>query len=195
MISKRWAVTIDGIKPLISNVRKRELDAEMKALKKDELAEGEENNWRRKAEVDGDNLVVIPARWIRAMLIVACKKTGMVPHFATTKKQTYTSYVSSFIVNNIGLPLCPLEDVDGLVGLIYFGAYVGAQGAGSRSKVWKVRPMVKEWKGVFEIIDPLGRMRGEELEELMNYGGYIIGIGDARALNYGRFDVTEVKEC
>ena len=88
-----------------------------------------------------------------------------------------------------------MEDVDGLVGLIYFGAYVGAQGAGSRSKVWKVRPMVKEWKGVFEIIDPLGRMRREELEELMNYGGYIIGIGDARALNYGRFDVTEVKEC
>ena len=81
MISKRWSVTIEGIKPLISNVRKRELDAEMKALKKDELSEWEENNWRRKAEVDGDNLVVIPARWIRAMLIVACSSrlVGSVP--------------------------------------------------------------------------------------------------------------------
>ncbi len=188
MISKKWIVNIEGIKPLILNVRKRELDAEMKALKKDEIAEFEEANWRRKAEVDEENMVVIPSRWVRAMLISSCKKTAMVPHFATSKRQTYTAYMSSFIVNNIGGPLCSLEE------LVYFGAYVGAQGAGSKSKVWKVRPMVKEWRGVFEIVDPLGRMKVEELEELLNYGAYIIGIGDARSLNYGRFDVVKITE-
>ena len=60
MISKKWIVEIKGIKPLISNVRKRELDAEIKALKKDELAEWEENNWQRKAEIDENGMVIIP---------------------------------------------------------------------------------------------------------------------------------------
>lgn len=187
MISKKWIVKIKGIKPLINNVRTRELDAEVAALKKDELAEWEETNWRRKAEIE-NGMVVIPSRWIRAMLITACKKTMTVPHFATSKKQTYTAYVSSFVVNNIGDPLCTVDELE------YFGAFVGAQGAGSKSKIWKVRPEIKKWSGVFEIIDPLGRMKKAELVDLMNYGGYIIGIGDARALSYGRFDVVKITE-
>ncbi len=189
MISKKWIVEIKGIKPLISNVRKRELDAELSACKKDELNEWEENNWRRKAEVDDNEQVFIPERWFKAMLIMSCKKTTMVPHFATSKRQTYTSYVSSFVINNIGDPLCAASETE------YFGAYVGAQGAGSKSKVWRVRPRIKEWGATFEIIDPLGRMKKEELEELLTYGGLIIGIGDARSLNYGRFDVTKIMEA
>ena len=188
MISKKWIVEIEGIKPLICNVRKRELDAELGACKKDELNEWEENNWQRKAEVDDGNQVIIPERWFKAMLIMSCKKTAMVPHFATSKRQTYTSYVSSFVITNIGEPLCAANET------VYFGAYVGAQGAGSKSKVWKVRPLIKEWSGTFEIIDPLGRMKEKELEELLTYGGLIIGIGDARALNFGRFDVTKITE-
>ena len=190
MISKVWIVEIKGIKPLISNVRKRELDAEMAALKKDELAEWEENekNWQRKAEADENGMAIIPGRWIRKMLVEACKKTGMVPHFATSKKQTYTAYVSSFLVNSVGDPLCAVDKLE------CYGTYVGAQGANSKTKVWKNRPQVSRWRGIFEIIDPLGRMKKSELEELMNYGGYILGIGDARALSYGRFETIKIKE-
>lgn len=188
MISKKWIVEIKGIKPLISNVRKREIDAELKTLKKDELNEWEENNWQRKAEIDDNGMVVTPARWFSGMLIEACKKTAIVPHFATSKRQTYTAYASSFILNIISDPLCAANETE------YFGAYVGAQGAGSKTRVWKIRPKISNWASIFEIVDPLGRMKKAELKEILDYGGLIIGVGDARRLGYGRFEVVKITE-
>lgn len=187
---KIYRISIRGIHPLIWNVMKRELQNEMKQLKKDQLEEWETDrkNWLRKAEFDngGDN-VLIPSRWIGGMLINACIGTKLVPHFATTKRQTYTSYMSSVMFDEIE-PVCKKED------LVGYGAYVGGQGKYSSTKVWRVRPMLEKWETNFKLIDPSGRMLKSELHELLEYGGLFVGIGDYRRGNFGRFDVVDIQE-
>ena len=82
-----------------------------------------------------------------------------------------------------------------LKDLTDFSCYVGARGKNSDTKVWRVRPMLEQWEGQFEIIDPLGRMLKEELTEIINYAGLMIGLGDNRINNYGRFEIVELKEA
>ena len=60
---------IEGV-PVAWNVQKKEIEDEKKKLKRDELSEWEEKNWKCKAEYEGDvkngkNKVLIPARWIK----------------------------------------------------------------------------------------------------------------------------------
>jgi len=186
---KKYRIGIKGIHPLIWNRMRRELQLEVKQLKKDQLEEWEidRKNWIRKAEFNGGDEVIIPPEWIKGMLGSACKQTKMVPHFATTKKQTYTSYMSSVMFDNIE-PVCKKDD------LVDYGAFCGAQGKNSNTKVWRVRPMLVEWETTFELIDPAGRMLKSELEELLYNGGLFAGLGDNRANNFGRFEVVDVKE-
>jgi len=154
------------------------------------LSEWEENpvNWKRKAEFDDKGDVIIPERWFKACVVTACKKTGIVPHFATSKKQTYTNYAQSLMVLNNGKPLCKKNDLES------YGAFVGAQGFNSKTKVWRVRPMKKDWSVSFEIVDAMGRMKIEELKTIIEYGGMMIGLGDNRINNFGRFEIKSLKE-
>lgn len=186
---KKYEVRVKGNTPLIWNVLKRELELEKKELKKNELSEWEENpeNWKRKAEFNEKGNVIVPERWLKGSLIDSCKKNRIIPHFATRKNETYTSYVKSCMVFTKG-SVCKKED------LKEFGAYVGAQGANSTTKVWRVRPMIKTWDAEFTIIDPAGRMKQSELEAILGYAGMMIGMGDNRINNFGRFDVVSVEE-
>lgn len=184
---KRWKVTIKGISPLIWNRMKRELELEKGKLKKDQLNEWEEKNWKRKSEFDEKKNVLVPNEWIKSCLIDSCKKTRLVPHFATTKSQTYTNYMIGTMIMNMS-PVGKLKDLQ------YYGAYVGGQGKGSTTKVWRVRPMLKDWVTTFEWNDPFGRMQKKELKELLEYAGYMIGVGDNRFNNFGRFEIVEIKE-
>lgn len=186
---KKYQIEIQGIHPLIWNVMKRELQEEVKQLKRDQLGEWEEDrkNWVRKAEFDGGDSVLIPSRWLKSMLINACRKTGLVPHFATSKRKTYTDYMSSVMFDAVE-PVCKKED------LVGYGAFVGGQGKNSSTKVWRMRPMLENWGTTFTLIDPSGRMLMSELKELLEFGGLFIGVGDNRVNGFGRFDVVDITE-
>jgi len=93
---KKYSVRLRSTTPLLLNVRQKELDDELKELKKDQLSEWEEKNWRRKAERDKKGNVIFPLRWFRSAFIQACKSSGLVPSFATSKKQTYTRYAQKY---------------------------------------------------------------------------------------------------
>ena len=183
---------IEGV-PVAWNVQKKEIEDEKKKLKRDELSEWEEKNWKCKAEYEGDvkngkNKVLIPARWIKKCLETACKRTRLNPHFATTKKETYTNYIVSCMVDNT-TPVCKIKDLE------YYGTYVNPEGKSSRDKrVWCVKPKLSKWKTTFEFVDVFGRMKQEELEELLEYAGHLIGIGSCTSMNFGRFEVTSIKK-
>jgi len=185
---KRYEVHLKSATPLLLNTRQKEIDDELKTLKKDQLAKWEEDNWRRKAERDEKGRVIIPIRWFRASFIQACKSSMIVPDFATSKRQTYTKYAQSMIFQG-GTFSCDEKDLKD------YGCYVGAQGANSSTKVWRIRPMIPQWETKIEIIDPLGRMSVKQLNEILNdWSGIIVGVGDGRNLNFGRFEVIAIKE-
>lgn len=184
---KTYEIHIRGITPLIWNRMKKELDDEQRKLKKDQLREWEEKNWKRKAEFDDKGNLLVPPEWIKSALIEAAKKTRMVPSFATTKQQTYTYYMQSSMVTEVQ-PIGKIEELEP------FGAFVGGRGAGSKTKVWKIRPHLKIWKPTFRLKDPDGRMTNDELKELLEFAGMMVGIGDNRINNFGRFEVDKMVE-
>jgi len=187
MAIKEYKIEIEGLNPVIWNRMKRELELEKKKLKKDQLDEWEEKNWLRKAEYDTKGNVILPNEWIKGTLIDACKKTRIVPHYAKSKSQTYTNYVQGMMIE-LKKPMSKKKDLE------YYGAYVGSRGGMGGGKIWKVRPLLKKWKATFTIKDPIGRMKKDELYALLNYAGLMIGVGDNRRNNYGRFVIKSIKE-
>ncbi len=186
---KKYRIEAEGITPVIWNRMRRELLLELRAIKKDELEEWETDrkNWIRKAEfVDGTDDVVFPMEWLRGVLIKACKSSRMIPHFATSKKETFTTYMSSVMIDNI-TPVCKRDE------LMEYPAYVTNPNSRG-SKMWRVRPMLKQWECSFDLIDLLGRAHKSEINELFEIGGSLIGIGDNRINNFGRFEVTNIVE-
>jgi len=175
--------------PIVCNTRQRELDLEMKELKKNEIEEWEEKNWLRKAVTNKKGEVLLKREWLRGCIINAAKSSKLIPHFATSKKETYTKYVKSLAI--LDQPSLAHKDK-----FEAWGEFVNGNPSSFRSssKVWKIRPMLKNWNVSFKIMDPFGRMQKKELKELLEYGGMIIGIGDARELRYGRFTVESIKE-
>jgi len=187
---KKYEIKIKGTTPLIWNVMKKEIEDEKKKLKKNELAEYEEKHWKDKAEYNKSGEVIIPTRWIKSMLINACKQTGMIPHYATKKTERYTRYIQSVLLPpNPPIVICKRKELEQLGGF-----YPGQPGKMNSGKIWKLFPKVSEWFAIFYVVDPFGRMRKKELEELLSYGGMFIGIGDQRPMNYGRFEVESIVE-
>jgi len=184
---KKYEVEIKGTTPLIWNVMSLELQEEQKVLKKDELCEWSRNrvNWIRKAEFDAEGNVIIPQRWFKSALINSCKKNRIVPHYATKKNETYTYYVQSLMVFSEGF-VCKEKDLE------EFGEFVGAQGKNSATKIWRVRPMKKEWSAKFIILDSAGRINLGELKEIIEFAGLMVGLGDNRSNNYGRFELNKL---
>ena len=183
---KKYEIKIIGNSPVIYNRMKKEIEDEKKKLKKNEMLEWEENNWLEKAETNNGS-AVLPKEWIMSMLINACKQTRMVPHYAVRKSETYTRYIQSCLIQMT-------EPLGKTKSLEPFGKYLPAQGTRGGGKVWRVRPMLKEWETNIVFVDPFGRMKKDELKELLEYGGMFIGIGDSRSQGFGRFDVVSIKE-
>lgn len=186
-LGKRYRISIEGISPLIFNTRQREIELEMKKLKKDELDAWEDANWSRKAEKNSNGEISIPTRWVRKAFIDSCQGTQLVPYFATSKKNTYTKYAMTYLFENCTFS-CKEKD------LKPYGSYVGATGKRSSSKIWRIRPMIKNWKTDFEIVDPLSKINESDLSEILTYMGALVGIGDGRSLNFGRFELKSIKE-
>jgi len=184
---KKYLVKVKSSGELLINVRQREVELELKDVKKNELEEWEMNNWKRKAELNDKGEVILPNRWFRSAFIQGCKSSRVIPHYATRKNETYSKYAESLIFQE-GTFKCKPKD------LIPFGAYVGAQGKNSSTKVWRIRPLIKKWENQFEIIDGIGRIQAKELKEILEFAGVLIGVGDGRNLNFGRFEVVSIKE-
>jgi len=116
---KKYKIRANSTTAVIWNVMKKSIADEIKKLKKSELTEWEENNWVKKAETHGKK-VFIPARWVKSMLINSAKHTRLIPHFATSKKETFTRYIQSTIVP-LDYEVCSTNDLKA------YGAFVGAQ--------------------------------------------------------------------
>lgn len=184
---KKYKVKIKGVAPLVWNRIKRENELEKKELKKDQLNEWEENNWRQKAEYDKKGILIVPREWIHSALIRACQKTALVPNYATKKNRTYTDYMTSCEVMNTKSPGTKKQLVD-------HGEYVAAQGKKGGGKVWRIWPVLKEWKTEFEFWDVGGRMLEKEIKELLKYAGMFCGLGDLRYKRFGRFELVSIQE-
>ncbi len=188
-IMKKYEIKLKSNTPIVWDRMKKEIEEEKKKLKKDQLSEYEEKNWLKKAELNNGN-AIIPPEWIKSMLINACKQTRMIPHYATKKNESYTRYMQGVLLQmKEPIVVCKKEELDQLGG--YYPAQPQKLNSG---KIWKVFPYRKDWGIKFELVDPFGRMRKEELKELLDYGGMFIGIGSQRTMNYGRFDVESVRE-
>jgi len=184
---KKYTIKVKGISPIVFNTRQQELDEERAELKKDQLAEWEKKNWRRKATTDDKGNVIIPIIWLKAAFVNACKHSRIVPNFATSKRETYTRYAEATYFANSTFK-CSTKD------LKLIEAYMGAQGANSKTKVLKYYPKLDEWETQFEFSDPAGRMTEKEMKELFDFAGMFEGIGDFRKVNCGRFEVVSIKE-
>lgn len=170
---KKYEVKIKGITPVVWNRQKMELRDIMKKLKKDEMEENELKNWKMKAEINNGN-VIIPPEWIIGCLVNSAKETRIVPWFATSKNQTYTKYISNIKVNP-RTPIIAGEEKD----LKRKEAMLSSQGKSKMGgKVLRCHPMLENWDAKFILIDTVERMKKKELEELFNWGGMAIGIGD-----------------
>lgn len=190
MNPKKYTVKIKGNSPLCWNIMSRELYEDYKKLKGNEIDEFEhkKTTWLRKAEYDkSGNNTIAPARWIKSALIEACKKTRIVPHFATRKSETYTFYVQSFMIFEKGI-VCPKSN------LKPFQQFLSAQGTKGSSKVWRTKPFVESWSAEYKIVDPAGRMKVSELRSLLDFAGMFLGLGDNRVHNFGRFNVQSITE-
>jgi hypothetical protein len=185
---KRYEIEIKGTTPVVYNRMKKEIEDEKKKLKKNELAEYEEKNWIKKAEIK-DKDVILPPEWLKSMLINACKKTRLVPHFETKKNATYTQYMQGVLIQHKpSITIAKKKDLKQLGGF-----YPSQPNRANSGKIWKIFPQLEEgWSAKFTLIDPFGRMKQDELQELMEYGGMFIGIGDQRPMNFGRFEVISI---
>jgi len=184
---ERYKVTIKGKTPIVFNTRQEKLDLEISKLEKNRLAEWEKTNWRKKALRDDKGNIIIPIVWIKSAFENACKHSRIIPHFATSKKETYTRYAGSMFFDKSSFR-CSEKDLE------LISSYMGGQGAGSKTKVLKYFPKITKWETSFEIADPEGRMNISELKSLLEYAGLFEGIGDFRRVNCGRFEVTSINK-
>jgi len=184
---KIFKVEIKGISNLIWNIRQREMDEEKKELKANELDEWEEKNWRRKAKSDAEGKVWIPMEWLKMSMIGSSQQNRLVPHFAKSRKETYSRYLETCMIE-ILMPTCNAKDLEP------YGAYVNVGTKQRPRKIWTIRPMMKNWACEFLFRDVFGRMKLSELKEIIEFSGFFIGIGDNRKNNFGRFEVVQVEE-
>ncbi len=186
---KRYEIKIKGWRDnlLVWNRMKKEIQDKLKNCKSNELAEWEEKNWILKAEVDGNKNLVLPSEWIISSLINSAKQTRLNPHFATSKKETFTRYIQGQqIPQKTPIILGKIKDVEKIQG--YY------ENPNTHGRIWKIFPAIKNWSATFTLYDPFGRMYTKELEELLKYAGELIGLGDQRNRGYGRFDIESIKE-
>lgn len=186
---KKWLITLRSVSPIIWNCYSLELQQEMSRIKNNEKDEWEKENWQRKAEYK-DNFAVIPVRWIRSCLYNACKRSGVKPYFEKSAKATYTSYFQIISYEMIKDGIVAKKDA-----LIPLALLLKAQpGSNKSTKVLRIRPLLKDWCVSFTLIDPAGRMNKEDLSVILETAGMFVGLGDSRPDNYGRFEVSEIKE-
>ena len=208
---KKYKIKGNGVTPTVWNRISMELRKIQREAKKDELETIELKYWMLKAEIyDGKKIMsdvkireivedsnefkgcymVAPPDWFGSNLYNSAKQTRIIPWYATSKNQTYTNYISNLKISP-GKPIIigKVEDVKKKEAML-----PSQPGTKKGGKVLRCHPILQDWNFEFEIIDTVGKMKIDELKELMNWGGMAIGVGDQRIYNFGRFEVMELKE-
>lgn len=193
---KKYRLKIRSISPLISNVRKKTLDVELKQLPATKLDawESDQANWKRKAAMKDDacaidGICILRPKWFRGAILEASKRTGMVPHDAKKKTDNYWWHIKRTVEFLDTTFACGTDDLE------VYGDWVTANPKNPKSgKIWKNRPVIKKWETYLTVIDTTGRMLKEEIVSLFVYAGIYCGVGDARDMGFGKFELLSIEE-
>lgn len=163
--------------------------SEQKNQVKEDPIEKENRLWRTKLYVEGTNLIV-PGENLHECMKEAAKYWGMT--IPGEGKKTYTDVIkSAVVVENIYLNISP-NDKDNIVPLGKMVNGNPSKGKSSGCKVYKIRPLVQNWKGtcILHIFD--ARLTESVLRTILSYAGTFKGLCNWRPI-YGRFEVSNFK--
>lgn len=187
---KKYLVEIKGLDSLLFN---KMPDLSMpKTAKKDQTklshAEKEHLFWREKLYVDHEGMVYIPGENIHESMKGAAKYWGQ--KIAGEGNKTYTDVILKAVVCEI-LPIGLHKDDE---RIIPFGKEVnGTPNGTKKSKVHRIRPLVRPWGGTFVLHVFDARLTLDVLKVVLSYAGTFIGLCDWRP-TYGRFALVDIKE-
>lgn len=184
---KTYNVKIKGASAMLQNRLGKDLLDEISKVRKDDLPQWEEDNWQKKAYTNKEGEPILPELLIHAFLIESAKKHTVRPPKAIGR--TWTNYIKSSILipENAQLQNVTIEP---------FGTMVNGNPSSNKkgSKVYKIRPKINPgWTATFKILDLVGNLNAETIEQILDTGGKFVGLCDWRPL-YGRFSVVSVKE-
>jgi hypothetical protein len=189
---RRYEVTIRGEGGILFN-KMPDLSitkAEKKNQEKVDPAELERKNWREKLYFESNNVVYIPGENLHQCLKDASKYWGQ--KIPGEGNKTFTDVVEkAVVVENLNLGVNKDDKA-----IMPFGKNVNgnpSKGKKSGAKVYKIRPLVVGWSGIFTIHVFDARLTMGVLKTILSYAGTFIGLGDWRP-TYGRFVLVNIKE-
>jgi len=174
-----YEVEVEGIEGLLMN---KMPDLSVPKTKKANQAkmdpiEVEQLTWREKLYFDEEENVYIPGENIHETLKNGCKYWGQ--RIPGEGQKTYTDVVEKAIIcENLYLGLKKNSDK-----IIPFGKAVNgnpSKGKKSGAKVYKIRPLIRPWGGVFKLHVFDGRLSLEVLRVILAYSEctLVFAIGD-----------------
>lgn len=187
---KKYEIHIKGVSDALQNKLDRAIIQEQSKIRKEELDNWEEENWRKKlytAEIDGEEKVVWPDRNVLGMIQEACKKYTVRPPKGVGRTWTAYSKASLFVLEPSVIESGEIKPFGSMVN--------GNPSSGKKSsKVYKVRPLIPSgWTTTVHVVDALGKTDKDTIQGIFEVAGTLIGLSDWRPM-YGRFVVEKVKE-
>jgi len=171
----KFNVVIKGVAPLLFNRYPDEDNAEGKSkgkkavLSKDEQVE-------KSLYRDEEGKIYSPSDH----LVGAMVKAG--PNFKLEGKKTYKDVVKGGVFIN------PLKLIHSNQN--YVADWRGVVIPSTRGRVMKGRARMDDWSIKFELVCIDDRATAKDVQEILEYAGTYVGIGDYRP-RYGRFEVSE----
>jgi hypothetical protein len=184
---KTFDVVLEGNTMLMNRLSK-DLNAEIKKVPKAQLEDWEDANYLKKLygyDIDGGKTILCPEINVQSFLLSCSKKYQVSPPKSVGR--TWTNYIKGSVVVN---EVKPLE-----YGSVKpFGTMVNGNPSASKgsSKVYRVRPLITDWRMTFSFQDIAGFLKEEVVEDMLRNGGILVGFGDWRP-QFGRFKVRSVR--
>ena len=178
---KEVAFKIESVTPmLMNNINSMFTAKEKPARVKHEEWEESPEMFRARMYLEGDKLA-IPSRVIKGLLKEACKGSGIKQ---PGKRSGYSDLVQSVLFMPDSLILTQqIKDV------AKQQAFVGMNGT---KKVLRIWPKLEDWSGTLNlIIADEKQFDPKILQELLEFAGRFVGIGDYRP-EFGRFNVKKI---
>lgn len=185
-MQKRYEITIEGTAPTIQNRLSIDLINEQAAIKNADRTKWEEENWDKKMYKDGEE-IIFPEDAAHALIIEGGKKSQLRPPKSVGR--TWTNYLKSSVFISDHIRLFDHSNP------VPFGKMVNANPSSSKkTKVYRIRPLIENWKARISIIDLEGSLSKDLLEELLTCAGKFVGLSDYRPV-FGRFKVLKIQEA
>ena len=151
--------------------------------------EFEERTWRERMHVQNGEVFIPPMALKNCLSDVAKYLQESVPGKG---KSTFTKHFEAGVM--VIDPLMLGVQADTVTGLRLFVPADGRRGSGKR--VWKIFPVINEWKtqATIYVADPV--INADKVLEYLEYAGRFIGMGFFRPRNngyFGRFTIKDFK--